>query len=100
MFFIATPNINSTVYKIFNDLPALDDSKNYYLPSDRNLASILRNEGFNVLSISYPYLSSPYASPVMDHIRFVASIFRPEKPSFPFWRSMMDVAAQKPIEHS
>lgn len=99
VFFIATPNTNSTVYKLFNDLPALDDRKNYYLPSDRNLTSILRNEGFKVLSTSYPYLSSPYASPFMDHIRFVANIFRPKKPTFAFWRSMMDIAAQKPIEH-
>ncbi len=95
LVFLATPNSNSIVYKIFNTLPALDPPRNFYIPSDRTLVNICENAGFKFLDIEYPYLSSPYSQPLKDHLKFIASIFSSRKVDFPFWRNMMNLVFKK-----
>lgn len=94
--FLATPNANCLVYKLFNDLPALDPRYNFYVPSDLTLAANLRNVGFQVVALEYPYLASPYASPVYDHLRLLVRLVSRRKLRFAFWRNMMNLIAIKP----
>lgn len=93
--FLATPNANSIVYKLFNTLPALDPVLNFYVPSDVTLSDVLRNYDFTVLDIEYPYLGSPYARPLADHLNFFKTLATRTKPRFAFWRNMMNVIARK-----
>jgi 2-polyprenyl-3-methyl-5-hydroxy-6-metoxy-1,4-benzoquinol methylase len=93
--FLATPNANSIIYKLFNTLPALDPILNFYVPSDVTLSDVLRNYEFSVVDIEYPYLNSPYASPVADHLNFFKTLVTRKKPRFAFWRNMMNVIARK-----
>jgi len=93
--FLATPNANSVVYKLFNTLPALDPVLNFYVPSDVTLSDVLRNYEFSVVDIEYPYVNSPYASPVADHLNFLKALVTRKKPRFAFWRNMMNVIARK-----
>ncbi len=93
--FLATPNANSIVYKLFNTLPALDPILNFYVPSDVTLGDVLRNYEFTVVDIEYPYLGSPYAQPVADHLNFFKTLATRKKPRFAFWRNMMNVIARK-----
>ena len=92
--FLATPNANSIYYKIWNTLPALEPEKNFFIPSDIVLINAMRNIGFNLCEIRYPYWSSPYASPIRDHWNFVCSLFGRRR-KFPFWRNMMDAVFEK-----
>lgn len=93
--FLATPNANSIVYKLFNTLPALDPKLNFYIPSDITLSNILQNFNFEVIKIARPYLGSPYANPLKDHIRFMNCLLTQSKPKFAFWGSMMNLIAMK-----
>jgi SAM-dependent methyltransferase len=93
--FLATPNANSLTYKLFNTLPALEPERNFYVPSDVTLESVLRNQGFEMVDIEYPYLGSPYARPVRDHVSFMASLLLRRAPRQPFWRNMMNLIARK-----
>ena len=93
--FLATPNANSLVYKNFNTLPALSPAYNFYIPSDVTLKNVLKNFDFEVMEIQYPYLKSPYAKPVSDHINFIKSLVFKEEPKFAFWKSMMNIVARK-----
>ena len=92
--FLATPNSNSIYYKLFNDLPALDKDRNFYIPSDKTLTSICKNNGFNFIDISFPYLDSPYSNFLMDHIKFFYSLIF-KNLEFPFWKSMMNLILKK-----
>jgi SAM-dependent methyltransferase len=93
--FLATPNANSIVYKLFNTLPALEPDRNFYIPSDATLTNVLRHAGFDVVEIAYPYLSSPYAKPVRDHLALLVSLLFRRRPRHAFWRNMMNVIARK-----
>jgi SAM-dependent methyltransferase len=91
---LATPNAGGPVYRLFQDLPALDPPRNFVVFSDRVLRQCLLNLGFQEPTFAYPYLGSPYAHPVRDHLRFclrLAGIRRP----FAFWRSTMECYAQR-----
>lgn len=94
LVFLATPNTNSLCYRLFSDLPALDPPRNFVLPSDIMLSQILENFGMTVLEIDYPYLGTPYASPVRDHLCFLLRLLG-FKSRFAFWRNMMEIYAQK-----
>jgi SAM-dependent methyltransferase len=93
--FLATPNANSWVYKIFNTLPALVPKLNFYIPSDKNLSNILQNYDFELIDINRPYLDSPYSKPALDHLKFIRCLATRKKPNFAFWGSMMDIIAVK-----
>lgn len=94
MVFLATPNTGSIYYRIFQELPMLDPKLNFILPSDTMLKQILTNFGLKVVELKYPYIGSPYASLVTDHIKFLLRFLGVRK-KFPFWRNMMECYARK-----
>ena len=98
LVFLATPNTNSIYCKLFNGLPMLLEKYNFLLPSDKMLKQILTNFGFEVKGFHYPYRNTPYARPVRDFFSFFLKFFRIRKDlKFPFYRSIMECYAQKPI---
>ncbi|UYN89896.1 MAG: class I SAM-dependent methyltransferase [Anaerolineales bacterium] len=92
--FLATPNTNSLVYKLFGDLPALDAPRNFVIPSDKMLANILKNLGLKDIEVVKPYWGTPYANPVMDLVKFVLRLFG-VKVKFAWPGSMMEIYARK-----
>jgi len=96
LIFLATPNTNSIYYKLWNTLPFLDAPINFYIPSDKTLINALKNFGFTLVKIRYPYFKSAYASPLKDHVNFVRKLFG-MKIAFPFWGNSMDLIFKKPI---
>ena len=95
IIFLATPNANSPVYKLFNTLPALDPRLNFYIPTDLTLSSILENSGFKVLEVQKPYLKSPYSNLIANHLEFFYCYLMRRDPKFAFWGSMMNMIAIK-----
>jgi SAM-dependent methyltransferase len=91
---LATPNAGGPVYRLFQDLPALDPPRNFVVFSDRVLRQCLLNVGFREPAFVYPYLRTPYAAPVRDHVRFLLRMVGARRP-FAFWRNMMECYAQK-----
>jgi SAM-dependent methyltransferase len=97
--FLATPNINSPFYRLKKTLPFLDAPRNFYVPDDISLRQTLANFGFVVREVRYPYLHTPYAQPLRDHWRFLRNLLSPRTTVIPhaFWRSSMEMVAQKPV---
>lgn len=91
---LATPNAGGLVYRLFQDLPALDPPRNFVVFSDRVLEQCLRNVGFREVGFDYPYLGTPYASPLRDHLRFLLRLAGVRRP-FAFWGNMMEAYARK-----
>jgi SAM-dependent methyltransferase len=91
---LATPNAGGPVYRLFQDLPALDPPRNFVVFSDRVLEQTLLNVGFDHVEFEYPYRGTPYASPVRDHLRFAGRLVGVRRP-FAFWRNMMECFARK-----
>lgn len=97
LVFLVTPNTNSLCYKLFNDLPLISSSYNFLLPSDIMLKQILTNFGFKIKAIEYPYIGTPYASPLKDIFSFFLKLLKVKKNiKFPFYRNIMEIYAQKP----
>ena len=92
--FLATPNIGGLVYRLFQDLPMLDSSRNFMLVSEKILRNILQNLGLTVLKFHFPYRGSPYARPWRDCFSFGLRCMGVRR-SFAFWRNMMECYAQK-----
>ena len=46
LFILATPNTSSIYHRLFQTLPALDEDRNFYLPSFKNLKKINEIYGF------------------------------------------------------
>jgi len=93
--FLATPNSESILYRLKGSLPALNPDKNFYVPGSSQLSNALENFKFQVLDISYPYLNTPYAKPISDHLKFLANALTPVYIKHPFWKSMMNLVARK-----
>jgi SAM-dependent methyltransferase len=91
---LATPNAGGLVYRVFQDLPALDPPRNFVVFSDRTLRQSLLNIGFDHVEFEYPYFGTPHASPVLDHLRFAARFVGFRKP-FAFPRNMMECFARR-----
>ena len=93
--FLSTPNSRGICYRLFGTLPFLDDRLNFLIPSDRMLRNILVNFGLDVTRVRYPYLETPYARPVRDHLGFLLRCLGvPVR--FAFWGNLMEVYAVKP----
>lgn len=93
--FLATPNSNSPYYHRFKTLPFLTPHGNFLIPSDIMMRNALQNFGLRIIEINYPYLETPYAQPVSDHLKFLISYFGIKK-KFAFWRSSMEIYSEKP----
>jgi len=61
------------------------------------LKNILENYGFSVTEVNFPYLDGHYSNVIQDHFYYLLGFFGIRK-NFPFWRSMMNVYAQKIVE--
>lgn len=94
MVFLATPNTNSIVYKLFGTLPALDPPRNWMLVSDAQMIQILTNLGYKDIHVNYPYLGTPYANPLKDMLLFFVSLFCGYR-KFAFPRNMMEIYVVK-----
>lgn len=95
VIFLATPNTNSIYYRFFKTLPFLEEHLNYLIPSDTSLTMNLKNVGFKIVDIEYPYLKSPYCSFFSDHYKFFKKILFHSDDKFAFWKSSMNILAKK-----
>ena len=97
VFFLATPNTNSPLYKVSESLALIEPyEKNFFLPSYKLLSSVLKNYNFDIKHVDYPYWQSPYRNFLRDHFLFLVNIFSKKFVPHPFWKSMMNIVAQKP----
>jgi SAM-dependent methyltransferase len=91
---LATPDIDSLVYKIWGELPPLDAPRNWILFGGKYLTNILTRLGFENMEILHPYWNTPYARPLYDFTRFFVSLlFGWRKFAFP--GNMMEIYARK-----
>lgn len=96
LIFLVTPNTNSIYYKLFNDLPLLDNPRNFFIPSDIILKRLLSNFGFTIKGSEFPYRGTPYASPARDLFNFILKALRIKKNiKVPFYKNIMEIYAQK-----
>ena len=70
----ATPNTGSLCFRLFQQIPALDPARNFWLVSDGELVNALKNCGFETTQLVYPYWGTPYAHPLRDCLRFIAAL--------------------------
>lgn len=99
MAFLSTPNSNSPYYRRFKTLPAIcsPKTKKFLIPSDIMLKNILEHYGFSVTEVKFPYLEGHYSNFIRDHFFYLLGFFGIRK-NFAFWRSMMNVYAQKIVD--
>ena len=97
IIFLATPNIHSIVYRLFKNLPMIEEKLNFLLPSDKVLRQILTNFGFQDIKFEYPYFKTPYARPVYDLVSFLLRLIGiKNKLNFAFYGNMLECYARKP----
>ena len=97
VIFLATPNSNSFLYKMKNDLPFIDWPICFYIPGKKDLANALSNYGFIVRSTEFPYWKTPYRRIFHDHFFFILNLISGKFFKHAFWGSSMNMAAQKPF---
>jgi len=95
IIFLATPNSNSILYRIKQNLPMLDSRLNFYIPGKNDLCNALNNIGFNILNVELPYFNTPYRRLVYDHVLFIRNIFSNKFYKHAFWGSIMNITAIK-----
>ena len=95
VFFLATPNINSLHYKLFQDLPALDAKRNFYLPSKSSIINLMKIYNFKLIESEFPYLNSGYDKPLINFLCFFLKIFGLYKKNIPFPGNMMNLLFKK-----
>lgn len=96
IIFLATPNTHSLVYRLFKNLPMIDEQLNFLLPSDKILRQTLSNFGFKDIRFEYPYIGTPYANPAKDILSFILRLVGiKRKTNFPFFKNMLECYAKK-----
>lgn len=93
LVFLSIPNTNSPYFRRFRTLPILTETLNILQPSDTMMVNALQNMGFRVLNVRYPYIETPYANVIMDHVLFLLSYLGVRR-NFAFWKSAMEIYAQ------
>jgi SAM-dependent methyltransferase len=91
---LATPNAGGIIYRLFQDLPALDPPRNFVVFSNRLLRQCLLNVGFSEPRFHYPYRGTPYASPARDLAGFGLRVLGIKR-QFAFWGNTMECYAQR-----
>mgnify|MGYP006921306650 FL=1 len=91
---LATPDTDSLVYKIWNNLPALDAPRNWIVFGGRVLVNILKRLEFEDVKLIHPYLETPYARPLSDFFKFFISLFFGWR-KFAFPGNQMEIYAVK-----
>lgn len=97
--FLMTPDAGSLTYRIFRTLPALDPTRNYWIPSQDELTRVLSNAGFEVFHVEHPYWHSPYSSPLRDLVSLGKNMALRRGPDRAFPGNMMHLFARK-VENS
>ena len=92
---LSTPNIESTYYRKFAELPTLSKQLALNLPSKSTIFHCLELNGFEVISHRYPYLESFYASPIVDSLKFILRLVGFSIRSHAFPGNVIDVVARK-----
>lgn len=94
---LATPNTDSWCYRLLGNFPPpLNDApRNYWMPSSRQLQNALKNIGFEIAAVEYPYWDGPYARPLYDALSFLLAAFGRWR-SFSWPGNMMNVIARRP----
>ena len=93
--FLATPNTDSILYRLKLDLPFLDKNLNFYVPGKTNLSNSLKNYGFTVLSVEYPYWNTPYRNFPKDIYLFFLNVVTRRFFKHAFWKSSFSLIAKK-----
>jgi len=94
MAFLSTPNANSICYKLFGSLAFLSSERNFWIPSDITLPIVLKNFGLTVVEVRHPYLETPYARPLHDHLCFLLRCMGVQV-KFAFWGNIIECFARK-----
>jgi len=93
---LATPNINSKLFRRTGRLPQLTKEIVYNLPSDTTILHALYRTGYKVVDVEYPYWNSGYQKPIADVLKFVLAGYKHiGLPAFP--RSVCNIIARKEI---
>jgi SAM-dependent methyltransferase len=94
---LATPNTGSLVYRLFGRFPPplSDDARNYWMPSAAELTNALKNLGFEILEVEYPYRGAGYDRPLHDALGFARRLFLGQWSSFAWPGNLMNVIARK-----
>jgi 2-polyprenyl-3-methyl-5-hydroxy-6-metoxy-1,4-benzoquinol methylase len=93
---LATPNINSKLFRRTGGLPQLTQEVVYNLPSDTSIVHALSRTGYKVVDIEYPYWNSGYQKPIIDILKFVLAGYKNiDLPAFP--RNVCNIIARKEI---
>jgi SAM-dependent methyltransferase len=93
--FLATPNANSVVYRLHQDFAFLNPKTNFYIPGIKDLSNILLNNGFKIKNCELPYLNTPYANPLKDHLFFILNLFSKRFSKYAFWGNLINISAKK-----
>lgn len=98
LFVLSFPNTRSPLYLATQDLAFLDDATNYLLASPKILSNAMRNFGYSVVQVDFPYWRTPYRRVVFDHAAFIWNLM-PFTRLVPhaFWRSQLAIVAEKPM---
>lgn len=93
--FLMTPDAGSLTYRIFGSLPALERTRNYWIPSQNELTRVLLNAGFEVCHVEHPYWHSPYSSPLRDLVSLGKNVVLRRGPDRAFPGNMMHFLGRK-----
>jgi SAM-dependent methyltransferase len=93
--FLATPNSNSILFRLKQELPFLDPKLNFYIPGVKDLSNALSNFGFEIQKVDFPYWNTPYRKVVRDHLLFIMNICSKKFYKHPFWGSSINLCAKK-----
>lgn len=89
------PNIDSLCGRLYKTrFNQVKPGEHLYYFSPTTINAMLVKAGFNIIKMTYPYLNTPYASPVKDCINMFGYYLK-KKESPPFWGNMMIIYAQK-----
>ena len=92
--FLATPDAGGLVYRLWQDLPALDDRRNYWIPSAKTLSNTLVNLGYRDIEVIHPYRDTPYADPLRNGRDFLLRCLGVKR-KFAFPGNAMEIFAWK-----
>jgi len=76
---LATPNIESMLFRATRRLPTLNWDLVRNLPSLSSIRHALEYAGFRVIDTQKPYFFSSYASPMKDLFRFFVNLLGPKQ---------------------
>ncbi len=92
-FICGTPNFASAAARVFGDrFRLLHDPTHVSLFTDESLVRLMRDTGFRIRQVEYPFFGTRFAS----HEAFEAMMRADAPVSPPFWGSFVTVIARKP----